>query len=169
MIIRAEVAADHKAIQAIVTAAFGQPDEARLVEALRLATEYDPELSLVAVEDEEVLGHVLLTAITIDTERGPSPALALAPVAVSPERQRHGVGSALIREALKRAKNKGHEAVIVLGHPEYYPRFGFVPASQFGIRVSFAVPDEAFMALELKPGALEGRAGAVRYPPAFGV
>src|SRR5688572_20117164 len=169
MKLRSEIVADYEAIGAVLTAAFGQPDEARLVEALRLAREYDPELSLVAIEDEQVVGHVLLTAITIDTEQGPFPALALAPVAVSPERQRQGVGTALIREALKLAKDKGHEAVIVLGHPEYYPRFGFVPASQFGIRAPFAVPDEAFMALELKPGALEGRAGAVRYPPAFGV
>lgn len=169
MIIRRETAADYEAIEAIVTAAFGRQDESRLIEALRLAPEYDPELSLVAIEDEQVVGHVLLTAITIDTDRVPFPTLALAPVAVAPERQRQGVGTALIREALKRAKVKGHKVVIVLGHPEYYPRFGFVPASQFGIRARFDVPEEAFMALELKPGALEGRAGAVRYPPPFGV
>jgi predicted N-acetyltransferase YhbS len=79
------------------------------------------------------------------------------------------VGTTLILEALKRAKERGHAAVIVLGHPEYYPRFGFVPASQFGIRAPFAVPDEAFMALEIEPGALSGRTGTVRYPSAFGV
>jgi predicted N-acetyltransferase YhbS len=169
MTIRHEASSDIDAITKVVTAAFGQADEAHLVEALRDAPDFDPELSLIAIEGDAVVGHALLTVIAIETAGGLRPALGLAPVSVAPGWQRQGVGSALTGELLRRARDVGHAAVIVLGLPEYYPRFGFAPASRFGIRAPFDVPDEAFMALELEPRSLAECAGTVRYPPAFGV
>ena len=95
--------------------------------------------------------------------------MGLAPMAVAPARQRQGVGSALARAGIAACRDLGFGAVIVLGHPEYYPRFGFVPASRFGLRSEYDVPDDVFMAMELKPGALHGRGpGTIRYHPAFG-
>lgn len=93
--------------------------------------------------------------------------MGLAPMAVMPAAQRRGIGSALIRSGLERCAQLGYSAVVVLGHPEYYPRFGFVPASRFGIGCEYEVPDEVFMALELEPGALTGMSGTIRYHPAF--
>jgi putative acetyltransferase len=93
--------------------------------------------------------------------------LALAPLAVIPAHQRQGVGTRLVEAALRRARLLGYAYIVVLGHPQYYPRFGFVPASRFGLRYARPVPDDAFMALELVPGALEGVSGVVRYLPAF--
>ena len=94
-------------------------------------------------------------------------AMALAPMAVVPERQRAGIGSELVRDGLARCRLRGVEAVFVVGHPAYYPRFGFSRASDFGITCEFEVPDEAFMALELAPGSLRGRTGQVFYHEAF--
>jgi putative acetyltransferase len=93
--------------------------------------------------------------------------MGLAPMAVLPARQRQGIGSALVRDGLGRCRELGYEAVVVLGHPGYYPRFGFVPASRFGIGCEYDVPAEVFMALELVPGALRGKPGTIRYHPAF--
>jgi putative acetyltransferase len=162
LILREEQAGDHAAIAAVITAAFGQPGEAALVEALRAAGALT--LSLVAVADGEVVGHVAFSPVTID---GRDAAIGLAPMAVAPGWQRRGVGVRLIDEALDRLRADGHRAVVVLGHHDYYPRFGFVPASRFGLRCEYDAPDEAFMALELVPGALAGVSGLVRYRPEF--
>lgn len=167
MRIRAETPDDAAAIAAVNREAFGQENESRLVESLRSSDAFLPELSRVAVLDGRIVGHILFTRIAIRTERGQVPALALAPMAVVPEHQRQGIGSALVREGLETARKQGHAIVIVLGHPDYYPRFGFIPAATYGIRPPFEAPSEAFLACALQPGALEGIEGVVEYSPPF--
>ncbi|PPK69492.1 N-acetyltransferase [Actinokineospora auranticolor] len=162
---RPETAADTAAIHAVTAAAFPTAAEADLVDALRA----DPAawidgLSVVTVLGDEVVGHALLTRCRVGGER----ALALAPCSVLPAHQGRGAGSAAIRAGLDAARGLGENLVVVLGHAEYYPRFGFTPASGFGIRAPFEVPDEAFMALSLDPPR-PTPTGLVEYPPAFGV
>jgi putative acetyltransferase len=165
--IRAEEAGDVPGIGRLVTLAFGQDDEARLVDAIRQEEGFDPRLSLVASEDGALTGHVLLSPILIRSGSGNVPALSLAPVSVLPERQGEGIGSRLTERALETARELGHRIVVVIGHPSYYPRFGFTPAREKGLEVSWPVPDEAFMVMELAAGALEGIEGEVVFPPAF--
>ncbi|KUL51446.1 transferase [Streptomyces sp. NRRL F-4489] len=162
---RPETPEDAAAIRAVNLAAFPTAGEADLVDALRA----DPDawidgLSLVAeAPDGTVAGHALLTRCRI----GGRPALALAPCAVLPDHQRQGAGTAAVRAALAAARERGESLVVVLGHPGYYPRFGFAPASRFGIRAPFDVPDEALMALSLD-ASRPVPSGAIRYPAAFG-
>ncbi|MEV5316057.1 MULTISPECIES: N-acetyltransferase [unclassified Streptomyces] len=165
-ITRAETGADIPAIREIDLAAFPTALEADLVDALRAdPTAWIDGLNLVAADERgHLVGHALLTRCHI----GDVPALCLGPVAVRPERQRDGAGAAAVRAALQAAKEAGEHHVVVLGHPEYYPRFGFGRASAHGIGVTFDVPDEALMALTLDAGhPLPG--GTVRYAAAFGV
>lgn len=143
--------------------AFGTPLEAALVDALRGSADY---LSLVATIGERVVGHILFTPVTIDPPVDRRIA-GLAPMAVRQEHQRMGVGGKLIRAGLDECRRSGYSAVVVLGHPEYYPRFGFVPAHTFGLTCEFPSPPEAFMAFELEPSALKGIGGKVRYHSAF--
>lgn len=161
--------ADHPAVHALLTAAFGQRDEADLVNRIRRAPGYAAQLSLVAAADHRIVGHILFSPITIVSPRKTTPALALAPVSVFPECQRRGIGSALVREGLSACRAAGHHIVIVLGHPDYYPRFGFTPADSSGIRPPFEVPPPAFMVLALTAGALDGVGGTVRYPAPWGL
>ena len=161
--IRPEAAGDEAAVRGINESAFGQPDEARLVDALRARAR--PFVSLVAETDGAVAGHILFTPVTLEGFTGLL--LGLAPMAVNPDLQRNGVGAALIIAGLDACRSLGAAAVVVLGHTAYYPKFGFVPAARFGLRCEYDVPPEAFMALELRPGALAGAAGTVRYHPAF--
>jgi putative acetyltransferase len=165
--IRPEAPGDRESIYRVNQEAFGREDESRLVEALRLSPAFVPELSLVAVERPEVVGHILFTRLTVTGEGGTHEALALAPMAVLPAWQRKGIGSALVRRGLEDARKQGHRAVIVLGHPDYYPRFGFQPAQPLGIQSPFEAPVDAFLVLGLRPGALEGLRGRVEYPPEF--
>jgi putative acetyltransferase len=165
--IRPEQPTDHSQVFKLVELAFGQPAEARLVEALRRSPAFIPELSLVATEHERVVGHILFSRIAVRSGATVREALALAPMAVLPERQRAGIGSALVRQSLADARRLGHRVVVVVGHPEYYPRFGFVPGETFGIRLQFEVSPGAFMVLELQPHALAGTRGEVEYPPEF--
>ncbi len=167
--IRAEQPADRSAVFRVNVEAFGGEAEARLVDALRGSSAFLPELSLVAVRDDEVVGHILFSRISIRSPAARTRALALAPMAVRPSCQRLGIGSALARRGLAEAGRLGHTAVIVVGHPDYYPRFGFKDAAASGIRVPFPVEPGALMALELTPGALEGVTGEVEYPPEFGI
>ncbi len=164
-IIRAETAADVEAVRRVNELAFGRPAEANLVDALR--SNVQPIISLVAILDDQVVGHILFSPVTIESEAEAFAAMGLAPVAVRPEYQNRGVGAALIRSGLAECRRLGHEIVIVLGHPAYYPRFGFVTASTLGIRCEFDVPDEAYMVAELTPGALRGRRGVAHYRPEF--
>ncbi|MFE0802764.1 GNAT family N-acetyltransferase [Streptomyces sp. NPDC058812] len=163
---RAETGADVPVIRDIVRTAFPTPEEAALVDALRA----DPGawidgLSIVAVDDDDrPVGHALLTRCHI----GDSPALCLAPVAVRPDRQNGGAGAAAVRAALAAAERLGEHHVVVLGHPEYYPRFGFGRASAHGIGLTIDVPDEALMALTLD-AAHPLPAGTVRYAAPFGI
>lgn len=144
--------------------AFGGEQEARLVGELRDAGY--ARLSLVAAEDGRIVGHVMLSEAGIQTENGPVEALALGPVGVLPDRQGEGIGSALIREALGRCARAGHRIVVLVGHPGYYPRFGF--SAGLAENLSSAYSGEAFMALELAPGALSGVSGLFRFAPPFG-
>lgn len=162
---RPETAADAAAVRGVNLAAFGTPLEADLVDALRTDRSWVPGLSYVAEgPDGSVAAHALLTACEVDGVR----ALALAPVAADPALQRSGAGSSVVRALLAAARERGESLVLVLGHPEYYPRFGFVPASRFGIRAPFAVPDEAMMALVLDD-SVPVPAGTISYPAPFGV
>ncbi|QEV21413.1 bifunctional class I SAM-dependent methyltransferase/N-acetyltransferase [Streptomyces alboniger] len=166
---RPESAADIASVHALNTAAFATEAEADLVEALRADPEaWLPGMSYVAeAPDGSVAAHALITRCRV----GGAPALALAPVAVLPRYQRAGAGSAVIRAVLDAARARGERLVLVLGHPAYYPRFGFRPASGYGIRPGFEVPDEAMMALVLKEADDFGPLprGMIQYPAAFGV
>lgn len=162
--IRPESPADHPEVHSLLTAAFGQRDEADLVDRIRRAPGYVPNLSLIAELDQHIVGHILFSPITIESSATSTPALALAPVSVLPECQRRGIGSALVRDGLTACRAAGHRLVIVVGHPDYYPRFGFTPAHTFNIRPPFDVPPPAFMGLALTAGALDGVCGTVRYP-----
>jgi putative acetyltransferase len=158
---------DYTAIHEINVLAFGREDEARLVKKIRERPDFIPELSLVAIKKGEVVGHILFSRITIQSKTGSFPALALAPMAVHPKFQNQGIGSKLVRQGLERCRNQGHKIVVVVGHPQYYPRFGFSSARAKGLEAPFPVPDEVFMVLELGPGALHGSTGMVTYPQEF--
>jgi putative acetyltransferase len=163
--IREETAADSAAIHEVNRRAFGREDEARLVEALRDGGHV--RASYVAEDDGRIVGHILFSSLPIVTEDRTVEALALAPMAVLPSHQRQGIGSALVREGLHACREAGHRIAVVLGHPAFYPRFGFSPRLAERLRSPF--PGPAFMAIELMPGALEGIEGEVRYPPPFGI
>lgn len=164
--IRAEERRDAAGVYAVNAAAFERPDEALLVQ--RLHDSGAVTLSLVAEAGGRIAGHVLLSPMIVTDEMGREyDAVGLGPVAVMPEQQRQGIGGALIREGLRRCAAAGETAVFVLGHPEYYPRFGFRPAAEFGLRCAYDVPEDVFMVLELQPGALAGVRGRAVYHPEF--
>jgi putative acetyltransferase len=165
--VRAERKQDIKSIGEVNRRAFGQEEEAVLVQRIRDSSGFMPELSLVAVKDSRVVGHILFSRIHIDTAKGKVAVLSLAPIAVLPEYQNIGIGSQLVRIGLEKCRTSGHSIIVVIGHPSYYPRFGFVPARKKGLECPFSVPDEAFMVCELLPDALEGISGMVIFPPEF--
>jgi len=164
MIIRDEMGKDWSAVQAVNDAAFDTAAEGCLVAALRARAQ--PIVSMVAEIDGAIVGHILFSPVRLDD----SPELVvmgLGPMAVLPGHQRQGIGSALVEAGLESCRELDIGAVVVLGHPEYYPRFGFAPAAEFGINCTYEVPAEVFMVLELQPGYLDGVGGIVRYDPAF--
>ncbi len=164
MLIRAEIENDRDAVFAVNVSAFETPSEATLVDVLR--EQAQPVVSLVAEDNGNVVGHIMFSPVSLSGYPDLN-VMGLAPMAVAPERQRKGIGSALVRAGLEQCRQLGFVAVVVLGHPEYYPRFGFSPSSRFGIDSDYEVPEEVFMAMELEPEALSGKTGRVKYHPAF--
>lgn len=162
--IRTERPEDSAVVRAINLAAFEGSTEADLVDALRVSA--SPLISLVAEIEGKIVGHVLFSPMTIDGDHKLL-LMGLAPMAVAPAHQRKGAGSALIRAGLERCKQLGADAVFVLGHPNYYPRFGFQPSARFGVRSDYDVPEGTFLAIELRPGSLHGVNGIVHYHEAF--
>lgn len=165
VIIQQETKVDHKFVFEVHKQAFEREEEAILVNRLRASPVYVPSLSLLAIIDHRIVGHILFTEIRIGKRN--VHALALAPLSVLPEFQHQGIGGMLIREGLSKAAEAGYGSVIVLGHEHYYPKFGFVPASKWGITAPFDVPENVFMGMELFPGALDGVSGEVEYAPEF--
>jgi len=168
--VRAAVPNDFEGIRRVVEAAFGQSAEADLIEALRASA--DPFLELVAERSGELVGQIAFSPVVIEpaADSGadvPEGLMALAPMAVRPDCQRSGIGRALVIEGLEACRSRGVGAVFVLGHPAYYPRFGFEPLAPRGLRFAFDAPPEACLALELRPDALSGLQGTVRFHEAF--
>jgi putative acetyltransferase len=164
--IREERPGDIQAIRAVNEQAFGQPQEAKLVDKLR--TSCNPLLSLVAEEKGRIVGHILFSPVTIDSWYGIVEGMGLAPVAVLPEYQKQGIGSRLVNQGLSTLRAKSCPFVIVLGHPDYYPHFGFEPASWYGIKSQWEdVPDDAFFILIMDKKAMEGVSGTVTYRDEF--
>lgn len=167
MSIRSEKPEDYQSIYNVNKLAFKGEVEAKLVDNLRKTKGFIPELSLVAIKDGEVIGHILFSVIHIQTNSKSVPVLGLAPMAVLPKHQKQGIGSTMVREGLTICKELGYKAVILVGHPDYYPRFGFSPAKEKGLKLPFDAPDEAFMVFEIIPQALAGIKGTVVYPSEF--
>lgn len=167
LIIRPELSSDYPKITRLNDLAFGQPGEGKLVEALRTNPLFIKGLSLVAIISHEVVGHILFFPVLIRSENKVFRSLALAPMSVLPGFQGKGIGTALVNAGLDEAKAGKFDSVIVLGHRDYYPRFGFKPASGFGIVPPFEVPDDVFFAMELRPEGLSGVTGMVEYPEEF--
>ena len=164
VLIRDERPEDRSAVRSLNERAFGGRDEATIVEALHDAGVV--LVSLVAEVDGTVAGHIAFSPVSVEPDGGGRIA-GLAPMAVDPALQRQGIGSRLVREGLARCRVLGLDAVVVLGHPEYYPRFGFVPASRFDLGSEYHVPHEVFMAMELVAGGLADASGVVRFHQAF--
>jgi putative acetyltransferase len=168
MIVRPETPSDYEAIGELLESAFGGTQECQLVRLVRASDNYLPDLTLVAEEDGQVVGHIMFSYVTLKGDEE-FRVLALACMAVTPERQRRGIGGALVEAGLELADARREPLVIVLGHPTYYPRFGFEPASRYGIEPPSAeIPDAAFMVRRLS-GYSERQRGRVVYPPAFGM
>lgn len=171
-IIRQEQAKDRQTVHNVIELAFramedSDHSEQFLVDKLRQTDAFIPELSLVAESDGTIIGHILLTKVKIVSGDNTFPSLGLAPVSVLPAYQNQGIGSALIREAHKRAAALGCASAVVLGHKDYYPRFGYRQADTFGIEFPFDVPHEFCMAVELLPEGLKGVQGVVKYAAPF--
>jgi putative acetyltransferase len=167
LVIRPELFNDFANITRLNDLAFGQPAEGQLVEALRRNPLFIKGLSLVALLENQLVGYILLFPVLIRDQARVFRTLALAPMSVLPGYQGKGIGSALVYAGLEEARVGKFQSVIVLGHRDYYPKFGFKPASLYGIYPPMSVPDNVFFALELLPGALDGVKGMVEYPPEF--
>jgi putative acetyltransferase len=165
LILRSETPEDIPAIHHIHTAAFGQANEADLVDALRWNNALT--ISLVAVQDGRLVGHIAFSPVTITSSTGTMEALGLAPMAVLPAYQRRGIGSQLVEAGLTACHHTPYGVVVVLGHPHYYPRFGFVPAKPLGIVWEHDAPEEAFLVKEIHEGALVHTRGMMKYRPEF--
>lgn len=175
--VRLELPNDSPAVHEVNRQAFGRTNEADLVDVLR---RNQACISLVAEREGAIVGHILFSPVSIHprgrrlvrllvtgTATTPFRPMGLAPLAVLPVYQRQGIGSELVRAGLEACRESECEAVVVLGHPDFYPRFGFVPASTFNLSCEYDVPDPVFMAMELCPGAFDGASGMVHYAPEF--
>lgn len=163
--IRPETPADHVAIAEVNTLAFGRANEARLVDRIRQSEQYVPALSLVAEAQGQVVGHILFSYVNLEGSN-PRPVLSLAPMAVHPDWQGKGVGSALVEAGLQAADRMDEPLVVVLGHRNFYPRFGFEPSLRYGIEPPFPVDEAVFMVCPLANYSPQLR-GRIAYPPAF--
>lgn len=168
MVVRDETVQDHAAVYEIISAAFGRSDEAELVNRLRYLTGI---ISLVAELNGSIIGHIMFSPVRLiqdGMEVEDAHIAGLAPVSVFPSHQKTGVGKTLIQAGLNRCIESGYVACVLLGNPDYYPKFGFQPAlPTFGIRSNYNVPDPVFMALELVDGSLKGKRGTIYYHPTF--
>lgn len=167
VLLRGERVTDHDDIYELTKRAFAGEEEAKLIVSLRKTRNFIKGLSVVAILEGKLIGHAMLTQAPIVNRGKRFMSLALGPMSVLPEFQRRGFGSMLLEEVLLRAKECGYKAVVVLGHANFYPKFGFIPASQKKIRTRFTVPDENFMILELIPNALKGISGLAEYAREF--
>ncbi|MEG4276168.1 N-acetyltransferase [Microcoleus sp. MON1_C1] len=165
MYIRTEKPEDLEAVRQVNIAAFGRENEANLVDRLRgIASTF----SFVALPSDRIVGHILFSPVVVEGKCSSNLSiLGLAPVAVLPEYQRQGIGTLLIQHGLEECRRSGFHAVVVLGHPDFYSRFGFIPASRKSLKCEYDVPDEAFMVLELESGTLEDCSGTVKYRSEF--
>jgi len=164
LLIRAEEQRDWAAVHAVNVSAFETSAEANLVDALR--DQADPLVSIIAEDNGVIVGHIMFSPVSLSGHLELR-IMGLAPMAVAPEYQRKGIGSALVRAGLEGCKQLGFGAVVVLGHPAYYPRFGFSSSARFGIGCEYNVPEEVFMVVELQAGFLEGASGKIKYHTAF--
>jgi putative acetyltransferase len=164
MEIRYETPADADDVRKVNELAFEGLAEARIIESLR---GLPGSISMVATTDGRVVAHIFFTPVEIEGAKSSTRVAGLGPMAVLPGQQRAGVGSALVRAGIDACRRQGYAAIVVLGHPAYYPRFGFRPAGRWGLTCEYPAPPEAFMALELDAGALDSQGGLVRYRPEF--
>jgi putative acetyltransferase len=164
LLIRAEEQRDWAAVHAVHVSAFETPAEANLVDALR--DNADPLVSIIAEDNGVIVGHIMFSPVSLSGHPELS-IMGLAPMAVAPEHQRKGIGAALVRAGLEDCKQLGFGAVVVLGHPAYYPRFGFSSSARFGIGCEYNVSEEVFMVVELQAGFLEGASGKIKYHTVF--
>lgn len=164
MEIRTEKTGDRETVHSVNVSAFITSDEADLVDILR--DQAESIVSLVAEEKKQVVGHIMFSPVSLSGHPDLK-VMGLAPMSVLPAFQQKGIGSALVRSGLEQCRQLGFHAVVVLGHPEYYPRFGFLPSLRFGIDSEYDVPKDVFMVMELSPGALHGKTGKIKYHQAF--
>lgn len=164
--VRQENQSDADAIAVVNKSAFGGEAEAQWVDAVRSSKSFIPELSLVATVGERVAGHILLFRAQLDRQGKQVEVLGLAPMSVVPSQSHRGIGSALLEAATAKAMELGYPAIVVIGHPDYYRRFDFRKAAEWGIHCSLPVPEDSVTAKELVHGALDG-GGQLRYPPEF--
>lgn len=167
LILRPELVNDYGNITALNRIAFGQSKEGRLIIALRRNPHFTKGLSLVAVIDGKLIGHILYIPVLIKGEGKVFRSLALVSVSVMPDYQRKGIGTALVNLGIEEARADGFDSLLVPVYSDFFSRFGFKPAFRFGIRPSLDVPGEVLFALELHPGSLIGVSGMVEYPPEF--
>jgi len=173
VMIRQEQAKDCEEVYELVAAAFAQAehsdhDEQELVVRLRRSAPFVPELSLLAMVEEKIVGHIMFTRVVIRQEgQVPHETLTLAPLAVLPEYQGKGVGGRLIEAGHRAAREMGFKSVLLVGHPTYYPRFGYLPAERFGITTKLELPPDVFMACELVKGGFDGVTGRMVLAPEF--
>jgi putative acetyltransferase len=165
--IRHETTLDYQGITQVNDLAFGQPNESLLIQKLRMNPDFIDKLSLVAEINERIVGHILFFPIKVLGASKDYGSLALAPMSVMPDFQNKGIGGQLIMKGLEVAKDLGFKSVIVVGHKDYYPRFGFAPAGKWSIKAPFDLPDEVFMAMELEKEGLKDVSGVVEYPNEF--
>lgn len=165
--IRPEKPEDFRGIARVNDLAFKRKAEGKLVEEIRTLPEFVPELSIVIEQDSQIVGHILFTPVLVKDGEKSHQMLTLAPMSVLPDYQKTSVGKLLVIYSLQRARELGYKSACVLGHPSYYPKFGFKIASGWNIKSPFPAPDEAFMAIELEKGSLEKVQGTVVFPSVF--